>query len=324
MAVCFADNIIYNQSMKPTQRISGVFAAVVTPLDADYSIQTEALPGLLQFLAQRGCHGVLFFGTTGEGPSFSAEERITVFQMAARIRQELPDFKLLAGTGTPSLDETIQITRAAFDCGFDGVVTLPPYYYRKATEEGLFAWYQQVIQRAVPGDGHLLGYHFPSMSGVALSIELLKRLKDVFPSQFAGLKDSSGEQDFSRQLNTQFGDDLIVLSGNDRLFNQALEQHASGCITAMANLYSPYLRQVWDSYQQGKSNDAAQAHLVALRLVFDQYPPAAPFIKAMLPRLHNLPAWPVRPPLVPVKPEVVEKALAELAALENKATETIA
>lgn len=324
MAVCFTDNIIYNQSMKPTQRISGVFAAAVTPLNADYAIQTEALPSLLQFLAQRGCHGVLFFGTTGEGPSFSAEERIMVFQLAARIRQELPDFKLLAGTGTPSLDETIQITRAAFDCGFDGVVTLPPYYYRKATDEGLFAWYQQVIQRAVPGDGLMLGYHIPGTSGVALSIELLRRLKDIFPSQFAGLKDSSGELDFPRQLNTLFGDDLIVLTGNDKLFSQALEQHASGCITAMANLYSPYLRQVWDAYPQGNADNAAQAHLVALRQVFDQYPPAAPFIKAMLPRLYNLPAWPVRPPLVPVEPDVVEQALAELAALEDKTTETMA
>jgi len=301
--------------MKPSKPISGVFAAAVTPLNADFSIQTEALPGLLNFYAQRGCHGVLLFGTTGEGPSFSAEERTTVFQLAARIRQELPGFQLLAGTGTPSLDETIQITRAAFDCGFDGVVTLPPYYFRKATEEGLFAWYQQVIQRAVPGDGFLLGYHFPGMSGVALSIDLLGRLKDAFPDQFAGLKDSSGEQDFSRQLNTRFGDDLIVLTGNDRLFSQALEQHASGCITAMSNLYSPYLRQVWDSHQQGKSDNTAQACLVALRKVFDQYPPAAPFIKAMLPRLHNLPAWPVRPPLVSVEPEVIEKALVELAAL---------
>jgi len=300
--------------MKLTQPISGVYVAAVTPLNADFTIQTEALPALLHFFAQRGRHGALLFGTTGEGPSFSTEERRTVFQMAARIRQELPGFSLLAGTGTPSLDETIQLTRTAFDCGFDGVVVLPPYYFRKATEEGLFAWYQQVIQKSVPGDGHLLGYHFPGMSGVAFSIDLLARLKDSFPEQFAGLKDSSGEEDFSRQLNEKFGDDLIVLTGNDRLFNQALEQHASGCITAMANLYSPYLRLVWDSYKLGSPDSAAQVRLVALRHVFDQYPPAAPFIKALLPRLHNLPAWPVRPPLMPARPEIAEKALAELAA----------
>lgn len=297
--------------------ISGVYAAVVTPLDADGTIPTVSVPLLLGFLARGGCHGALLFGTTGEGPSFSAEERRRVFRAAAECRRDLPGFSLLAGTGTPSLDETIQITRAAFDHGFDGVVTLPPYYYRKSAQDGFFAWYGEVIRKAVPADGRLLGYHIPATSGVELSLDLLGRLKDAFPSQFAGLKDSSGDADFARQLNARFGRDLVVLTGNDKLFQHALTQQASGCITAMANLFSPYLRQVWDSYQLGSPNLAAQERLVALRNVFDQYPPAAPFIKALLPRLFGLPAWQVRPPMLPLPPEALEKALELLAAIEQ-------
>ena len=269
--------------MNSSQPISGVYVAAVTPLHPDGTIELESIPDLLRFFAQRGCHGALLFGTTGEGPSFSSEERRLAFRAAAYHRQELPGFSLLAGTGTPSLDETIQITRAAFDCGFDGVVTLPPYYYRKATEEGLFTWYEQVIRKAVPGDGALLGYHIPATSGVALSIDLLSRLKDAFPNQFIGVKDSSGEVGFAQQLNPRFGRELVVLTGNDKLFNLALSEQASGCITAMANLFSPYLRQVWDSNKSGSPNLGAQARLVKLREVFDQYPPAAPFIKACCP-----------------------------------------
>ncbi len=299
-----------------SQRINGVFAAAITPLNEDFSIQYDALPGLLHFLAQRGCHGALLFGTTGEGPSFSTKERRKVFESVSTLRQDLPGFKLLAGTGTPSLDDTIHLTRAAFEHGFDGVVVLPPYYFRKATEEGLFAWYQQIIRKSIPGDGVLLGYHIPSISGVSLSIDLLARLKDAFPQQFGGLKDSSGESEYSQQLDQRFGEDLIVLTGNDGLLGQALEKHASGCITAMANLFSPLLREVWDSFQAGKSYAQAQAQLIARRDILSAYAPNASILKALLPRLHNLPAWPVRPPLISTRSDLVEKALQELAALE--------
>jgi 4-hydroxy-tetrahydrodipicolinate synthase len=92
------------------------------------------VPRLLDFLARRGCHGALLLGTTGEGPSFAPEERIAIFRAALEVQQTQPAFRLLAGTGTPSLEETIILTRAAFDLGMDGVVVLPPYYFRKITD----------------------------------------------------------------------------------------------------------------------------------------------------------------------------------------------
>ncbi|MCU0488678.1 MAG: dihydrodipicolinate synthase family protein, partial [Anaerolineales bacterium] len=157
--------------------IHGVFAAALTPLQSDDSIDLDAIPALLSFLAGRGCHGALLFGTTGEGPSFSPSERLAVFQVAVQWRRTDPTFRLLAGVGTPSLDETIQLTRAAFELGLDGVVCLPPYYFRKVSDEGLFTWFSRVIQRAVPSGGAFFGYHFPGVSGVPLSIDLLARLK---------------------------------------------------------------------------------------------------------------------------------------------------
>ena len=303
-----------------TKAHPGVYAAVLTPLTADLSPDLESIPILLDFLAKRGCHGALLLGTTGEGPSFAPPQREQIFRAALHVRQQHSDFQILAGTGTPSLDETVQLTRLAFDLGLDGVVVLPPYYYRQAGDDGLYAWFSHVLQRGVPSGGPLLGYHIPPVSGVPLSIELLKRLKEDFPDRFAGIKDSSSNPEHAVLLGETFGDDLFVLNGNDRLFSLALQNHASGCITALANLKSPDLRRIWDAYQQaddknGEFDAAAQERLDAGRGVVDRYPPAAPLLKALISRLYDFPCWPVLPPLTPMKPEDVDKALDEFVAV---------
>lgn len=297
------------------QKLSGVYAAAVTPLREDLILDFDSLPGLLSFFAGRGCDGALLLGTTGEGPSFSPGERLSLFRTALQVRQVHPSFRLLAGTGTPSLEETVDLTRAAFEMGLDAVVVLPPYYYRTASDDGLFAWFSQVIQRAVPEGSYLLGYHFPRVSGVPLSIELLARLKDAFPDRFAGIKDSSGDAEHARLLGERFGKDLVVLTGSDDLFSQALEQHASGCITATANLVSPDLALVWQAHQRGETDPQAQGRLKAARAVIERYPPAPPLIKALLRRRFGFPRWVPRPPLLPLTPDIEEQAVAEIDAV---------
>jgi 4-hydroxy-tetrahydrodipicolinate synthase len=290
--------------------LHGVFAAAVTPLTTDLQPDLDALPRLLDFLAGRGCHGALLLGTTGEGTSFAPDERRAIFSAGLQVRQSHPDFRLLAGTGTPSLEETVQLTRTAFDMGFNGVVVLPPYYYKKITDDGLFQWYSQVILRAVPSGGALFGYHFPGVSGGGLSLDLLSRLKDAYPEQFAGIKDSSGDPEHAAQLGLRFRQDFLVLTGSDRLFSHALQHGAGGCITALANLFSPDLRQVWDAYWAGQPDPAAQARLDAGRAITDRFPPAPPLLKALLARRHAFPRWAVRPPLLPLSPETEAQVLA--------------
>lgn len=291
--------------------LTGVYAAALTPLTPASSPDLEAVAPYLAFLASRGCHGALIFGTTGEGPSFSPTERGAVWQTALHVREQFPDFRLLAGTGTPSLTETIDLTRIAFDLGYNGVVVLPPYYFRKATDDGLFTWFEQVIQKAVPADGYLFGYHFPGVAGIGFSLELLARLKDAFPIQFAGIKDSSHDPDLARALGQKFGDDLAVFSGTDSDFTLALENHAAGCITAPANLISPDLRAVYDAFVSGKDPSAAQARVTEQRHTLEKYPPFPPTLKALVHRLHGQPRWPVRPPLENLNPETEEKLVNE-------------
>jgi len=293
-------------NMANAQTLSGVYAAAVTPIHSDGSPDLEGIETLLEYLAKRGCHGVLILGTTGEGPSFSPLERAQIFKAAASARQFHPLLRLFAGTGTPSLDETIHLTRLAFNLGFDGTVVLPPYYFRKVSDDGLFAWFDSLIEQAVPSDGVVLGYHIPPITGIGFSLDLLSRLKDAHPDCFAGIKDSSGDQEFARQLGQRFGNDLFVLTGNDRLFSLALQANASGCITAMANLLSPALRQLWDAHQSGAPYTSLQENLSTARSVLDRYPPMPPLLKALLHTLHNLPLWPVKPPLMPLSEDLID------------------
>jgi 4-hydroxy-tetrahydrodipicolinate synthase len=300
--------------------LAGVYAAAVTPLraaspngdKADSSFDFEAVPVLLRFLASRGCHGALIFGTTGEGPSFSPSERESFLRSVRAFREEVPGFRLLAGTGTPSLSETIDLTRLAFELGYDGVVVLPPYYFRKTSDDGLFDWFSELIRKAVPADKYLLGYHIPGVTGIGFSLDLLARLKDAFPQQFAGIKDSSHDESYAVELGERFGPDLAVFSGTDSHFHLALQNGASGAITAPANILSPGLREIWDLYQAGKDPSEVQARVAEQRHILEKYMPFPPSLKAVMNRLFELPRWTVKPPLETINQELEEKALEEI------------
>ena len=297
--------------------LAGVYAAAVTPLheQPDSTLDVESLPNLMSFLAGRGCHGIVLFGTTGEGPSFSPTERETLMRAACEARQAMPGFRLIAGTGTPSLSETIDLTRLAFDLGYDAVLVVPPYYFRKATDQGLFTWFSEVITKAVPSNGYLLGYHFPNVAGIGLSIDLLARLKDAFPNQFAGIKDSSHDSELARNLGETFGSDLVVLTGTDSYLQLAIQNKAAGCITAPANVLSPDLRQAWDLINAGNDPTEALARIKRQRDILDKYPPFPPTLKALLHRLHGFPRWSVRPPLESLPLEMEDQVVKQFEGL---------
>jgi 4-hydroxy-tetrahydrodipicolinate synthase len=286
---------------------SGVHAAAVTPLKANGAPDLDAWPQLLGFLAERGCHGALLLGTTGEGPSFSFDERVAIWRAAAAARPQ--GFVLMAGTGTPSLAETVALNQTAFDLGYEAVVVLPPYFFRNASEDGLFNWFLQVIEKSVPQGGWLLGYHIPAVSGVALSVKLLQRLNTVFPSRFGGLKDSSGDLNSAKAFIAGLPGKSVFV-GNDKLLADGLFAGAAGSITALANTCSPEARAVYDAFQRGEGTDELQAKLDAARSAMDAMPTAPAYLKTMLQAKHGLPLWPVRAPLQDFSTEQTKNALA--------------
>ncbi len=305
-----------NASATGPRELRGVYAAAVTPLTADLTPDLAALPALLDFLAQRGCHGALLLGTTGEGTSFSVAEHLDVLREGLRYRDTArPEFRILAGTGAASLTDAIAITHGAFDLGADAVVTLPPFYYKGPSPAGLVAYYDALVRAAVPADGRLLGYHIPQMSGVALPAETLRTLRERFPRQFYGIKDS--QDDLAHTLGVIEGvPGLGVFAGSDSIMAATLAAGSAGAITALANVTSPLNRALWDAHQAGDTPavEAAQAKLVRARQVVKGL--SGPGLqKATLADLFGFPLWPVRPPLEPLEAGKRATAVAGLAEL---------
>lgn len=294
--------------------LRGVYAAAVTPLTASLEPDLAALPRLLDFLAGRGCHGVLLLGTTGEGPSFSLAERQAILAAALRHRdQAQPALKIMAGTGCANLAETIELTRAAFALGADGAVVLPAFYYKGVAPAGLADYFQRLAQ-AVPADGRaLLLYHIPQVSGVGVPAETVAHLLEQLPERAWGMKDSQDDLEHTLALTRQFPG-LGVFAGSDSIMSPVLAEGAAGTITALANVVAPLNRAVWDAHQRGEAAPEAQARLVRARQAIKGLSgPAA--LKAALADLFGFPLWPVRPPLQPLPAAQRAKLCAELAAL---------
>lgn len=278
--------------------LTGIIAAAVTPVRADLTVDESKITTFLSILDRRGCHGALLLGTTGEGPSFSIEQRKIVMRAAVAYQVENPNFILLAGTGMTSLEDTLQLTQFALQVGFDGVVVLPPYYYTPSLS-ALLAWFRVILEQAVPEGKWLLGYHFPRMTGVPLSLDLLQTLAGEYPGKFAGVKDSSADGQHLENLLSHLPADFAIFPGHDRLLSAGLSKGAAGTISSLTNLAAPLSRRIWDDTQAGAQDSSLQSVLDDLRQILDQHPPAPAFLKALLPLLLDLPEWQVCPPLAP-------------------------
>jgi len=278
-----------------TSNLEGVFAASVTPFDDDGIPALHLLSTHLRYLETNGCDGALVLGTTGEGPSLGLDERLSILEATAAERGDL---LLMAGTGAASLADAITLTRKAFDLGYDGVLVVPPFYFKSASLEGLYLFYAELINQAVPEDGNLFVYHIPQVSGVPVEGELIRRLRDTYPNQMAGIKDSSGSVENMQMLCSDEFEGFRVFTGNDTLLADTLAEGGVGAITAMANVFPRRLREVFDAHRDDLPTDQAQARLTGLREKATSIGPSlASVIKALLYLKGLLPNDYVRPPL---------------------------
>lgn len=232
-------------------KVEGIYAAVITPYDTDHRASRDQLLRVLKHLKDGGAHGVLLTGTNGEGPQLSAEERITLYKAVGQSSVADETFSVIAGTGAVSLADTIKITRGAYEAGLSAACVLPPFFFGDVSEDGLFEFYSRTISEAVPSDAPFLLYNNPKVIAVQLTLSLISRLREAFPRQIVGIKDSSGDAAFFNQLRTLFPD-LQIMVGSDTLLEHALTNGGSGSITGSANAFSPELRELYDAHKAGE------------------------------------------------------------------------
>ena len=276
--------------------LKGVFAAALTPLKNDLSVDQEKLISHCRWLLDNGCDGLAVLGTTGEANSFSLAERIGILETLAAAG--ISGSRLMPGTGSCSIPDTVELTRRAVELGAAGVLMLPPFYYKGVSDEGLFAAYSEVIERV--GDARLKVYlyHFPQMSAVPISYDLIERLLRRYPDTIAGMKDSSGVFDNMAGAAQKFPG-FGVFSGGDDFLLPLLEKGGVGCITAVCNIACSLSAKLYRAWQE---NDGAaedlQKDLIKVRQAISTYPYSAG-LKILLAHYSGDENWlTVRPPLV--------------------------
>jgi 4-hydroxy-tetrahydrodipicolinate synthase len=245
-------------------RLNGVVAATITPVDAAFEPDLPRLVAHCRRLLARGCDGINLLGTTGEAASFSTEQRRTVMRGVAE--SGLPLERFLVGTGAAALDDAVLLTRESMNLGYHGALVIPPFYYKNVDAAGIFAYYETLIERVDAAGLRLYLYHFPAMSGVAFDVPLVKRLVQAFPQTIAGIKDSSGELAFSHDVVRALPQ-LEVFPSSETVLAGARGDGFAGCISATANVTSPLAATVWEAALRGPTAvPAADADaLVTLR-----------------------------------------------------------
>lgn len=266
--------------------LSGVIAAIATPVQEDGSPDLTRAIKLARFLLENGCDGLNVLGTTGEATSFSVAERLSV--MKAYKENGLPLERLMVGTGAAATSDAIALTKAAQELGFGGALVLPPFYYKGVPDDGLVA-YVDALVRATRIPIYL--YNYPAMSGIQWHVALLERLLKTYSSRIAGLKDSSGDMTYARAAAT-LSSSFAVFPSTEAALLEARRGDFAGCISATANLNADLCAHAW---RDGDA-DALEA-AVAIRKLFEGKPLVSG-VKALLAHIHGDPALTrMKPPL---------------------------
>jgi 4-hydroxy-tetrahydrodipicolinate synthase len=302
-------------------KLQGVIAAVATPLSNSLTIDHNRLASHCRWLlGQGGCDGINLLGTTGEATSFSAAARIAAMQAIAR--SGLPLDRFMVGTGAAALEDAVRLTAEAKALGFAGALLLPPFYYKGIAVDGLIAYVDAVIERVGRGGLQLYLYHFPQNSGVPYDIDVVARLREVYPDVILGLKDSSGDLEYAAALTRKL-EGFAVFPSAEASLGRARELGFGGCISATANVTGPFAQRAWSG--TGADADEGLAQAVEIRAAIAQFPLVAA-VKASLAFLTGEFTWrKVMPPLSPLSAEqlvALERALRATALRQVEGRET--
>jgi 4-hydroxy-tetrahydrodipicolinate synthase len=214
--------------------------------------------------------------------------------MNAYAESGLPLDCMLVGTGAAALADAVALTSHAAALGFAGALVLPPFYYKGVSEAGLFATIAAIMQATAARPIPIYLYHFPAQSGVPWPIALIGRLIASFGERIAGLKDSSGDMDYAREV-AGLSPRLRVFPSTEAVLPEARSGRFAGCISATANLNADLCARFYRSGDQ-----AALAQAVAIRKLFDGKPLVAG-VKTLLGHIHGEPQWGrLVPPLSPL------------------------
>ena len=293
--------------------LNGVYTASLTPLTASFEPNIPALVRHAQWLLESGSDGVALLGSTGEANSLTLEQRLSIIEQTAR---ELPPDRLMLGTGSCALQDSVRLTKASVDAGVFSVLVIPPFYYKPQSDESVLRFYSELISSVDEPRLRIIFYNFPKLSGYNFSVKILQELKQRFGDIAAGIKDSSGE--WKNMLGiVQNIPDFMVYTGTETFLLDILKKGGAGSITATANLIAPECQRVYQDWKNNKQKVAEQAqiNLTDLRKTLENYPLVSE-LKSLFASKTNAEEWEnMLPPFAPILDKQVEELTEQIKGL---------
>ena len=240
-------------------KIKGIYAATLSILNEDLSLNIEKTIFHVESIINQGCHGVVFFGSTGQAQLIPVSEKINLLNSISTNKNK---DKFIIGTGLNSLVETINLMKISISLNFNKFLIMPPAYYKYGDKE-VISFYSKIIEQ-VP-DAEIILYNFEKLSGYKFSISCVEELAKKFPKQIIGVKDSS----YNLFENLKIAN-FSVLPGSETKLLKGLQLGCDGIITATCNITATLTRKVYDDFIQNK-DQSANEKLCKVRTIFDGY-----------------------------------------------------
>ena len=240
-------------------KISGIYAASMSIINSDLSLNVEKTIKHAENLIDKGCHGTAIFGSTGQSQLIPVSEKIDLLNKLSRSKYKN---RHLIGTGLNSLRETINFMKIASSLNFKNFLIMPPAYYKYGDAE-VIEFYSRIIQ-SVP-DCKIILYNFEKLCGYKFSITCIQELVKKFPKQIVGVKDSS--YNLFEELKLE---NFSIFPGSELKLLKGLQLGCSGIITATCNVTAEISRKVYDDFHLEKEQSQNQK-LCDVRRVFDKY-----------------------------------------------------
>ena len=240
-------------------QIKGIFAASLSILDENLALDVKNTIKHAETIIDNGCHGVVFFGSTGQSQLISLSEKI-------QLINDLPNSKykekFIIGTGLNSLSDTINLMKISKTLDFDKFLIMPPAYYKYGDEE-VINFYTKIINEI--GQTNIILYNFEKLSGYKFSVECVEKLAEKFPKHIVGVKDSSYNLFENLKIKN-----FSVMPGSETKLLKGLQLGCSGIITATTNVTSSLAREVYDNFYNKSSQDLNEK-LCNVRAAFEKY-----------------------------------------------------
>lgn len=278
----------------------GAWPALLTPLDAQLNIDHDKFAAHARSRIEAGCGGVTLFGTTGEGPSFSVQERKQALEMM--VARGVPAERIIVSTSCASVAETLELTRHAVDRGVHGCLVLAPFFFKGVSDQGIVASYAQLIDGVGRRDWRMYLYHIPQVTGVGLSHAVIGELLQRYEGTIVGIKDSACERAHSVGLAQAFMPPITVYVGNEPDLPTMGRLGSTGAISGLANFFPRVVTRM--VLQPDASTTAHDAQRVQGILDLLKAHALMPALKSVMATVHQDSGWlRVRAPLVSLTAE---------------------